>query len=489
MAIQEAAISPKSNERTSSILRALRGLSPADLAAAAAAAPQPLAGHLAGLAAVLSAPDPAAALAALLDPLTADAATLQQQLDRAGSQLQAQLGGLSAALAALAEPLDGLTLPDALPEDLLENLDDPALSAILTEALQLSGGADLAAKARAAIAEGAALTGELAGMLEAARRDPEAAAGGQAIQARIDRLTATLAELEAAGQALPDALSLLDRLRRLAEQQHHPVAVDIAIAQAALWDARGDQPPQSLQQRWREALDLALRHQNLPAAQQAAQRTQLLALSRSQPLPAATAAAEVATLARSLDVRRAEVLALLEESLILAGVHERRDDALRRLRAALARAEGHPDLAARVRLSAGQTLERLGEHAEARRAWRDLLRQPDSAAAFPAEAGRAMLYLGRQEARQGRAEAARTHLTGARDIGRSTGDWLLYAPALIALLEDRVRVDDVLGAGALIREARALAPRGGPGATAALEEMVSYLRGRWGAEILDAALA
>lgn len=478
--------SAETDRRIEAILSALSGLSPAALQAAARTAPPPLGGHLAGLAAALGSSDPGAALAALLDPMTADTEAIRAQLDSAGAGLQAQLSGLGSVLEALGAPLEALTLPESLPED----LDDPKLTAILTEALQLSGSTDLAGLMREAIAEGSALTEDLAGALSEARRDPEQAARtAAAIQDRIQRLTDTLAALESAEAVLPGAMSMLSRLRRLAEARQHPVAVEIAVAEAALWDARGDQPARVLQARWREALDLALRHQALPAARQAAQRLQLRALSRRQPLPAAVAAAEVATLARTLGDRRAEVLALLEEALILAGIHERRDEALMRLRGALARAEGHPRLAARVRLSAGQTLERLGEHGEARRAWRDLLKQPGCATAFPAEYGRARLYLGRQEARRGHIEAAREHLAAARSAGRDTRDWLLYAPALIALLEDRVKADDVAGAGALIREARVLAPRGGPKAIEALEGMVTFLRGRWGADAVDAAIA
>ncbi len=476
--------SAETDRRIATILSALRGLSPAELQAAAQAAPPPLSGHLVRLAAALAAPDPEAALAGLLDALAAAPKGLGEQLGSAEEGLQGQLSGLKTLLETLGAPLDNLTLPDALPDD----LDDPDLAAILTEALQLSGGTDLAEMMREAIAEGSALSDDLAAAISQARRDPEQAARtSAAIQDRIQRLTDTLTTLETSAEVLPSAMSMLDRLRRLAAARQHPVAAEIAVAEAALWDAAGDQPPRILQARWRAALDLALRHQALPIAQQAAQRLQLRALSRRQPLPAATAAADIATLARAVGDRRAEVLALLEEALILAGVHERRDDALMRLRGALARAAGHPALSARVRLSAGQTLEKLGEHGEARRAWRELLKQPDCETAFPAEYGRARLYIGRQEARTGRMEDARANLTAARNTGRNTDDWLLYAPALIALLKDRVAADDITGAGVLIREARILAPRGGPKAVEALEGMVDFLRGRWGTDAVDAA--
>lgn len=476
---------PGTEQHSRAVLLALSGLSAAEVRQTAAQVPPPLRTLLERLAEALESADPKAALTALLAEIDADPAVLQEQIARTEDLVGTQLTGLRQALHRMAAPLEGLSVP-RVPDD----LDDPALTAILSEALQLTGEVDLAALMRDAIAEGSRITDDLAEAMAAARQDPQRAARATgAVQDRIHHLQDTLQKLESIGDTLPGALGLLGKMRMLAEKREHPVAVEIALAEAALQDARGELPPRILQEKWRDALSTALRHQALPQARQAAQRIQLIAISRNDPAPAAVAAGEVATLARALGVRRAEVLALLEESLILAGIHERRQDALRRLRAALSRAEGQDSaLQARVRLSAGQTLERLGEHGEARRTWRALVQQPDGENSHPAELGRALLYIGRQEARRGKRDNARKILDNARRIGQRTGDWMLYAPALIALLEDRVDANDIAGAGALIREARQLAPYGGERAVEALEGMVSFLKGQWGAETVDNAI-
>ncbi len=472
-------------QRIDAALSALQGLSPEALRQAAQATPAPLNTVLSRLAGAMESSDPAASLQEALADLSVDSADLLDRLGVVEAAAGQRLAGLEQVFSALSGPLSQVEqaqerLRSGL-EDMLEEGGDAALIALLRRALGLVEDQEPVRAVTEALQQGQALSSQLRALLRQARQDPaQAAALAQSIEEQVAALEETVERAEAAGSALPAVINLLSALRQQVAGQ--PAEVEIALAEAQLAEGAGQESDRRLQDRWRTALDLALRHQQLAPAQRAAQRLHLVALTRNDLPAAATASAEVATLAASVQDLRAEVLSRLEEALFLARMRDRRRDALARLKQALHRsASGDIALQARARLTAGQALMAMKMPAEARRAWRDLLQSPDAETDYPAEAGWAALYLARLEAARGRPDDARMRLEQARRLGRSLGLWSLYSQAVVQLLEDCRSTNDAALAAQIITEARALAPRlGGPQAVAALEGLATFLEGRWG---------
>lgn len=466
------------------------GLTPAELDATAAHLPEPLATTLRQMSAALRSPDAAAALDAALAGVAADEAALRGQLHgleaplgAAGRDLAAGLAQLQALAASMGAAGAGLaaTLEQALAAEGPDAaaLREAGLTPALAQALRESAGSARALGDPAVLAalQGAGALGDAVG---AALR------GGSGAEERLEQ---QVLGLELAAQALEDAaqrvqapLEALDQAAAALAADHPAEASTLAQASAALREQAGQPDPAA----WEQALQAALRAEDLDAARRAGQQAQLAALAAGDHARAAVVAHRVADLAARQGDARAEVTARLEEALCLARLPEHRGSTRMILDGAQRAAGADRGLGARARLVRGQILEQWGEHAAA---W-DTLR-PLQAEALPDPdladiAGRAALSLGRVALATGRPTAAREQLGLALTLGRAGGDWRLYSPALSALLELALSTQDRAGARALLRDALAQAPRlGGPEARAALDRMVQALIAQYGPELLQ----
>lgn len=472
--------------RVATLLSALDGVPPASLEAASAHLPGELGALLRAVAAALRSQDPEAALQDALSGLPVDPA-------RAGAQLQSLDLGLRAAMDALRGQLDGaVAQTDALASSAealnqeLERLQpgeaDPEIAAILARATALARDQGALRAVREATSQGQALTAEIEALLGQARRDPAfAQARLPALEARVRALEASLQATEAARPPLSELEAVVRDLRAVGEQRGQPVA-ELAVVQAGLVEARLGPRAAETTAAWVSALQAALAARDLLAARVAGQRVQAAAIERQDLPQVAVVAHRIADLAEAQGDLRAAVIARLEEASCLARMPEYQADARRLTEQAVgrARASGDPALVARAELTAGQLSESLGDLAEARRIYRRFLEDRKSDTRHPAEVGRAALHLGRLEARRGAARAARDALGLAYEIARVSGDGLLYAPAVAALLEQLSAADARDAAFALLREAEVLVPSlCGPAAVAVLPPLREHVATRW----------
>ena len=450
--------------RLEGIQQALSGLSPQQLAQAAAAVPPPLGDILRALA--------AGDLATVLGNLKPDAA-LQGDVDQAAaalgpllSQLRAQSDAVTQAADRIASEADAVTaqgreIVDALPED-------HHLHGLLQRAVGLLERNELTEAINAVLHEAG-------GVADAAARtvaQPDESRLSETIS-RLEAHTGTLERTADEARALLPAL-----LEAVAARSSSREAAEAALVHAGLTNTTAA---------WQAALDAALRAEHLSAASLAGQRLQLGALRGGQPDAAAKVAMSVGGLAWNIGNGRQGVLSGLEVASHLASAGRKRM-ALDALRGVLDRAEREvPTMVPRAHLDASRILLTLGQTSDARRGWRRLLRRDDL---DPGIRARAELYLGRLHADGGAPDKGLPLLESAHSFGVTQRAAMLYAPALIALMKIAIDRGDRDRAGSLLREARQLAPTmGGGGAVSAVQRLTAFLREQWGDDAVAAMLA
>lgn len=466
------------DDRVAQVVAALDALPPGALDGAAAALPGRPGDVLRAVAAALRAPDRQAAVRRVVEADLGGLEALQGLLGPVRADVRGRLARVKADLdraGRLAGALDGLRrdLGEAVAAAVDAVADDPELAAAARQA-QAELDADEAFRA----AERAMAA--IAAVRETLER---ATAGAPPEEARL-REQATRLEAEAAAvQRTTEGLHrrLLPAVARLAEvtrSRNHPAAADLAAVEAGLAEQAAGPADADVRQRWRRALDLALATGNLGVAWSAGKRVQAEAIQGEDLRLAAVVAHRVADLAGTRgDVAR-ELIARMEEALLLVRLPAFIEKGRAMCGDALARAEeAAPPARARVLLMAGQLSERVGDDTEARKLFRRVMRLAKDDPSFPAELGRAALHLGRLEARAGQPAQARKDLRLAHDIGAGRGDVVLYTEAVPSLVEALVEAGADAEAGEVVRGARdRLAPMGmADGFRADLEE-------RWGRE-------
>lgn len=483
-------------ERARRVLDALGATSPDQLRAAAAVSPAPVAGLLAGVADALESPDPAAALARVMGGAAADTAGAAKLLHLLSGVLGAELDTVAATATAAEGPLAevdevrrAFVARGGPPEGA-----DAELARLMERALDIAGDEAPVRAVRSALAETRSLAEVTKDVLDEARRDPDKAAQAAAtLEARVKGLEKALGHAEDAVAGVAKVLPLVSDLRALAETRgRHDAAAQLALVQAGLEERMRGLGDAGVQARWQAVFDAAERAGLVPLARTAGQRLQMVAIERGDLTRVAVLAHRTADLARARGDVRAEVFARLEEVVALARLPDHRDDARAMIGDVIARAEqtGERLLAARARLTQGQLLEQLGDTAAARVVYRDLLTAAKADPSFPREVGRAALHLGRLELANNQPAAGRKHLTLALVIARNLGEWLLYAPTNVALIEHHADRDERVEVGQLLRELAAQAPRlGGAQGQRTLDAVVDELVERWGRPVVDALLA
>jgi len=415
-------------QRAQQILDALRGLSDAALEQAASSSPAPVAEMLRGLVDARSADDPAAAVARVM-AAAPDAAALRRQLQG----LTAQLGALPS--------MDGDALTGLFDEDARAALQqagqrvraaatDPDVAALLDRALlMLTPEGPLGQAARGAE--------DLAGTLQALRAAVQALAADPASLdlADLQRVRSELAiersRVQGAVGQLGDVGALLADLEGLAAGAGRTAeAADLAMARGELLDRLDPEGAEAEEALW-HALDLAEAAGRLDAARRMGHRLFVRALRSDDLVPVYTVSDRIAALAHAAGDVPAEIAALGKAALALAQLPASADDARDRLDRLQAAAEyaDDPVVQARAVLVQGQVLEKLGDDAGARRAFRALMRRAADDPRFPYELGWAALHLGRLERRAGQLRRSRDNLALAAAIGARVPDWLLYGMA------------------------------------------------------------
>jgi len=238
---------------------------------------------------------------------------------------------------------------------------------------------------------------------------------------------------------------------------------------------------------WRQAFNLAARYRMLQLARATGQRTQLIAIERGDLGLVAAVSRVLGDLAQEAGDLRGEVLARLEQvtvTLRRTGDADEAQRAVEQLQERVKKEGGTPSLRARLHLTLGQILTQRGDLAEARSAYRRVLKLAVDRKSFPRELGRAALLLATLEAGH-QPNRARKHLQLAREVGRDTDDWPLYAPAVLALTDALVQDGRDAAVPPLLDEARQVARRIGPDAWAPLD---GQLQERWGQERVEAWL-
>lgn len=483
--------------RARSVLDALGGTSPQALRAAALVSPAPIQAMLEGVANALESDNPEAALSAVMQGSAADTTEAQKLLGALSGLVGSQLDILSATATAAEEPLAQAdaarrallaaelpTPPEGAPEV------DVALAALLERALDIAGDEAPIRAMRSALAESRSLAAIAKDVLDGARRDPQRAAHAAAtLEARVRELERALAHAETAAAGLARVPALVEEFRALAEARGELGAVaELSLVEAGLQERLHGLGNTGVQARWQATFDAAVRAGQVPLARAAAQRLQMVAIEAGDIARVAVLAHRTADLARDQGDVRAEVFARLEEVMALARLPEHRDSARELIAEAIARAEssGEPLLAARARLTHGQLLEHLGDLAGARGVYRALLTAARSDTSYPREMGRAALHLGRLEFAD-QPSLARKDLSLAQAIGRRVGEWLLYGPAVVALIEHHTELDERAAVGPLLRELAVEAPRlGGADGRRAFDHVVGELVKRWGRPAVDA---
>ncbi|MBW1876960.1 MAG: tetratricopeptide repeat protein [Deltaproteobacteria bacterium] len=480
------------DERRRAVLQALGDLPAAELRAAAEACPEPLGAILRELAGAMDDPADPGRLERLLDEASADAVISGADLDRLIEASSGELQRIARSFEVFAEParrLDESTgqLADGA-EEWVEAMKphDVELAEILERALAATRKlGEVTAIVGAVAKEGPALARSVAELLQKARRAPEAVESqlGQ-VATRIRNLEATARVAESARERVDDLIGILVDLRDLAVEREHPVAADIAAFVAAVREEAGGE---GVLEDWRQAFNLAARYRMLQLARATGQRTQLIAIERGDLGLVAAVSRVLGDLAQEAGDLRGEVLARLEQvtvTLRRTGDADEAQRAVEQLQERVKKEGGTPSLRARLHLTLGQILTQRGDLAEARSAYRRVLKLAVDRKSFPRELGRAALLLATLEAGH-QPNRARKHLQLAREVGRDTDDWPLYAPAVLALTDALVQDGRDAAVPPLLDEARQVARRIGPDAWAPLD---GQLQERWGQERVEAWL-
>lgn len=495
--------------RIVAILQALDALPPDALEAAARLTPGDAGRVLGALVLAMRAPDRAAqvraivekdlgsveALARLFGGTAAKAGTAPAGSGPAGSgpaasgpvgaAVRGQLARLDAELAHAQDLAAAIgqvrgTLAETLEPALAAVADDPELSALAGTAFaELRD--DQAVKLAADVAANARTLRDQLAAAAAVRPGPAAAqqldlAALPALVARLEA-DATRAQSLAAGLQ-SRVVPALQQLAELARARGHASAADLTAAEAALTARLAGPTDPTARTLWRRALDIALASGNLRVAWSAGKHVQVEALDIGDAKLATVVAHRVADLARAQgDVAR-ELVARMEEALLLVRLPGYVDQGRSMAEDMLARVESAPPaVRARVLLMAGQLYEQLGDEPRARTLFRRILRAGKGDTTFRAELGRAALHLGRLEQRAGQPAQGRQDLRLAYEIAAALGDVRLYleaVPALVEALADAGKDPDI---ATVVREAagRFVALGQGDAFRAELEQ-------RWGAE-------
>lgn len=314
---------------------------------------------------------------------------------------------------------------------------DPALAELLDRGLALldaDGPLGRAAAGAAEVQRAQDTLREVAGSL---LRDPQSPVAAGALPASLSALREQRDRLRGIQQELGQVGALLDGMAELARQAGRPADVArLAVARAELLE-RLDAPSAQVDAALDAALGAAVDAQDLALARRVGRRVQLRAANGGALQPVADVADRIAALARSTGDLTVEVGALGEAAVALSQLPGGEDAARARSAAALHAAEGSDRSAVRAqaRLVQGQVLEKLGDLAGARGAFRQLMRDAVQDPSFPYELGWAALHLGRLERDAGQLSRGRQDLSLAAAVGGKARDWLLYALSCRALFE------------------------------------------------------
>jgi tetratricopeptide (TPR) repeat protein len=492
-------VTDAAEERARQILAALGGASAADLRAAATGLPEEAGDLLMQVAWAVEQADPALALATVLgEPDAASEADqrsaradVRQVADNLARLLGPRLARLHRGVAELeagADALDAVRPDLTVPEDV-----PPDVAAVLQRALDAAGDAAPIKAVRAALAETRNIGLVIGDLFEGARRDPDKLATSlPALEARIRALQRAQSDAQAAAARLPDVAALAAALRAIAEARGELVAVaQLSLVEAGLAErTRGLGDPVAVA-RWDAVFEAAVRAELVPLARAAAQRLQVVAVDGEDFARVAVLAHRTGDLARAQSDAAAEAWARMEESLALARLPEHHDMArtIADDAVTLAAGTGSAQLHARARLSRGQVLEQLGDFPAARSAFRRVLEDARTDTSFGREVAFAALHLGRLELDHQPHSGVKT-LDFARELARRGGEWLIYGPAVVALLEHLAAAEDRDRVGGLLRELAVEGPRlGGERGAAVLSDARAFLVERWGAAAVDALLA
>ena len=284
---------------------------------------------------------------------------------------------------------------------------------------------------------------------------------------------------------LEDVPVLLDRSAELAVERGHAVAPAAAVQAARVWEARLGMVSPEVITRWQRAYDISQKQRQLQAVWISGKRLQADAVRRGDFKRIAVLAHHMADLAYAVGARREAVLARMEEAQCLARWPEHHGAARTYMADAIEiAADGDDALKLQAGLMEGQTLELLGDHAEARKVYEGALRSAKGQSPPSAVLGRIALQLGRQRLGAGQHHRADQCLTLAWDAALAQGDAVLLGNAAAPLVELRLAQDDEAGTVAVLRGA--LARLAGTEVAAAL---TSHLEERWGAERVAGWLA
>lgn len=448
-------------ERARSILNAVRALPAGVLDAAVAAAPGEERARLAEVRAALDAPDPEAAVANAMRGVTTTSAEQRahvNELLRASTQIAESAGRAGAALASIRDGRDRLAAIGQRTRAAAAADTDPALVALLDDALAMLGDdAPFAAleNAIAAVAEadrllegaGADMDHAVASRSAAALRSQrDALAEAQRAYSRVPALVA---------EARAQAITRGDALR----------AAQLAVTEAALREHED-----GAAQRWQAALEAALAAEQVRLAAAAASRIELAAVAGGALAPIIETAPKIAELAAKLGDADTEIGALGDEALARLQVPGGEERAAELLERAHLVAGDDALRVIRVNLLDAQIQERLGDKARARKLYREIMQYGRDVDGAGYAIGWAALHLGRLEMEMGHAVRAGQDLELAHQIGDAAGDPALVALAAGARLDlakDREAADAIVAAA-------------GKASPAAREELARRVIARWG---------
>ncbi len=462
---------------------ALAGVGPEGLRQAAAVAPKPAADVLRAVADALESPDPDAALQAAMGEAGAAQAAVQDGLAALERFAQGLVGRTQDELGKLRTTAEGMEAERQRLAREAAGLEGDAVGGevgdVLKRAAALVRDDKAFAPVLAVLGEAEGLAGLAERVVAQARRDPKAAeaATGQ-LAARVKALEARLGEVEATLPRWQEADRLVAELQAIAAGQGRSEAAELAFLRAGWAEAsRGLRDP-GVQAGWRDAFDACVRFGLLPLARVAGQRVQAVAMDKGDLKSVAVVAHRVADLAVAAGDARTEVLARLEEALVLTRLAGHAEDAKKLARDAVERAAAADGpTQARALLSYGQVLAATGDAAGAREAWRRLMRTHGADRACVDEIGRAALELGRSQVAAGQDRQAAQNLQLAYDIAKARRDGMLYGPALAHLTELARLEGDEARVQALLAEARVWLPQlVGPDAVPAFERAVAAAR-------------
>lgn len=453
--------SERDRERARRILNAVRALPAGVFDAAVSAAPGQDRARLAQLRVALEAPDPEAAVAAVMrgatttsdeerahvQDLLAVSTKIAETGGRVGGALESIRDGRER-LVAIGEQTRAAAAADA----------DPGLVALLDDALAMLRNDAPFAAIENAIASIADVDRMLAGA--SADMDPAAATANVAA---LHRQHAALVEAQRAFARVP---SLLADARAQAVSRGDALhAAQLAVTEAALRDHEHDAAD-----RWRAALDAALEAEQLRLAAAAASRLELAALAAGALAPVIEIAPRIAELAAKLGDADTEIGALGDEALARLQVEGGQERALELLERAHLVAGDDALRVIRVSLLDAQIQERLGDTARARKLYREIMQYGRDVDGAGHAIGWAALHLGRLEAQLGHTFRAGQDLELAQQIGDAADDPALVslaAGARLALARDHA-------------EARAILAAASKAPQAAREELTRRMIDRWG---------